>query len=94
MSKYRVKEGHHFVNGKLHVAGDIVDVDNKKFAEGDRAAFFEKVTDESEKTGEAGKRGGKKTKGAEAPNEEGAAPAAATGEGEGETKEAAGADKE
>ena len=62
MSKYRVKQGHHFVAGKLYVAGDTVEIDNENFAVGDRAKFFEKMAAESDKVADAPKRGGKKAK--------------------------------
>ena len=88
MSKYRVKVGHHFVNGKLYGVGDTVDVDNNNFAEGDRAAFFEKVGEESSKAGDTTKRGKKAKAEIAEPGSEDTGPA-----GEGDAGVAA-ADKE
>ena len=80
MATYKVKLGHHGINGKIYKTGDTVDVKSEKMAEGDGARFFEKIVEQPAEPGtEGGKRGKGKGKAAEA-----AAAAAATQSATGE----------
>lgn len=67
MATYKVKLGHHGINGKIYKTGDVVEVKNEKMAEGDGARFFEKIVEQPAVADpEGGKRGKGKGKAAEA----------------------------
>ena len=82
MAKFKVKLGHHGINGKVYKEGDTIEIADGKLADGDGARFFEKLADQSAaEAGEGGKGKGRgKGKGKPEAGEGSESAAAETGE--------------